>query len=173
MPDGVPEEPLVICVVGKTKAGKTALIERLVPALVRRGLRVATIKHDVHGFEMDREGKDSYRHKHAGAAATVISSPHQIGMVRDVDHDHVIADLVAGYLDDMDVVLTEGYARERWPKVEVHRRALARPLITTPERGLVAVVSDEQTDAPLPHFGFGPDDTDRLAAFLVDNAQSE
>ena len=86
--------PQVVSIVGKSDSGKTTLIEKLLPALIERGVRVGTIKHDVHGFEMDREGKDSYRHKHAGAAVTLISSPRQVGMVRDVSHDHRIEELL-------------------------------------------------------------------------------
>src|SRR4030042_6379079 len=85
--------PAILSIVGKSEAGKTTLIEKLLPCLVRRGIKVGTIKHDVHGFTMDKEGKDSYRHKQAGAHTTVISSPNKIGMVRDADHDHAIKEM--------------------------------------------------------------------------------
>jgi len=156
----------VVSIVGKSDSGKTTLIEKLVPALTAKGLRVGTIKHDVHGFEMDREGKDSYRHKHAGAAVTLISSPRQVGMVRDVDHDHRIEELLDAFLDDIDVVLTEGYKREAWPKVEVHRRVMQRPLLSNRDDGLIAVVTDEPLSVDVPQFGL--DDSDGLAAFLVE-----
>lgn len=135
--------PPVVSIVGSPDAGKTTLIERLVPELVGRGLRVGTIKHDVHGFEIDHEGKDSYRHKHAGATASLISSPRQLALVRDVDRDHALDDLVAAYMPDVDLVLTEGYRRDRCPKLEVFRAGHSKALHMTPETGLVAVVTDD------------------------------
>lgn len=159
------QAPAVFSIVGKSDAGKTTVIERLVPALAARGLRAGTIKHDVHGFQMDREGKDSYRHKQAGAVMSLISSPWQIGMVRDVDHDHAIADLLPLFSGTVDVVLTEGYSREDWPKVEVHRAALHRTLLCSPADGLIALVTDETVDVSVPQFGF--DDMDRLADLLA------
>ena len=112
------EKTAIVTFVGRSGAGKTTLIERLIPELRGRGVRVGTVKHDVHGFEMDRPGKDSFRHKHAGAQVTVISSPNQIGIVMDVDHDHH-PDELGVFFSEMDIVLTEGYKRQRRPKVEV------------------------------------------------------
>ncbi|MBI4772918.1 MAG: molybdopterin-guanine dinucleotide biosynthesis protein B [Deltaproteobacteria bacterium] len=157
--------PAVVSIVGKSNSGKTTLIEKLLPRLAKRGIRVGTVKHDVHGFQMDREGKDSYRHKKAGALITVISSPRQIGMVRDVDHDHRIEELVDRYFPDVDLVLTEGYKREKWPKVEVHRKELRRSLISTADEGLIVVMSDEDLSVEVPCFHL--DDVDALAEFLV------
>jgi molybdopterin-guanine dinucleotide biosynthesis adapter protein len=157
--------PAILSIVGKSEAGKTTLIEKMLPCLVRRGIKVGTIKHDVHGFTMDREGKDSYRHKQAGAHTTVISSPKKIGMVRDADHDHAIKEIVDLYLKDMNLVLTEGYKRESWPKLEVHRRELKRSLIAKPEEGLIAVASDEELDVNAPVFGL--DDVEQISDFLI------
>ena len=160
--------PRIVSIVGKTDAGKTTLIENLVPELVKLGFRVGTVKHDVHGFEMDREGKDSYRHKKSGAVVALISSPGRVGMVRDADHDHTLAELRQLFLSDVDLILTEGYKREAWPKVEIHRKRLARPLLATPEEGLIAVVTDEPMPVDVPHFGL--DDAAGLAAFLRQNS---
>jgi molybdopterin-guanine dinucleotide biosynthesis adapter protein len=96
---------------------------------------------------------------------TLISSPRQIGMVRDADHDHTLAELGQRFLPDVDLILTEGYKREAWPKVEVHRKELARPLLATPAEGLIAVVTDEPMPVDVPHFGL--DEAARLAAFLT------
>jgi molybdopterin-guanine dinucleotide biosynthesis protein B len=157
--------PAILSIVGKSDAGKTTLIEKMIPCLVRRGIKVGTVKHDVHGFTIDKEGKDSYRHKQAGAHTTVISSPNKIGVVRDADHDHTIKEIVDLYLKDMDLVLTEGYKRESWPKLEVHRRELKRPLIAKPEEGLIAVASDEELDVNVPVFGL--DDVEQMSDFLI------
>ncbi len=75
--------PPLVSIVGNSGAGKTTLLEKLIAAVTQRGFRVGTIKHDVHGFEMDKPGKDSWRHKQAGAVTTLISSPKRIGMVMD------------------------------------------------------------------------------------------
>jgi len=134
--------PPVFSLVGRPDSGKTTLIEKLVPELMSRGLRVGTIKHDAHSFEIDHVGKDSYRHKHAGAAVSLISSAKQVAMVRDVDHDHALADLVASYMPDVDVVITEGYRRDVCPKLEVFRGGHSTELLMTRADGLVAVVTD-------------------------------
>ena len=99
--------PPVVSVVGKSNSGKTTFLVNLIAELTQRGFRVGTIKHDVHGFEMDRPGKDSWRHKKAGASTTIISSPYQIGMVKDVDHDHH-PDEIIPLLSDVDIILTRG-----------------------------------------------------------------
>ncbi len=157
--------PPILCIVGKSDAGKTTFIEKLLPRLVARGLRVATVKHDVHGFSMDREGKDSYRHKKAGACVSMISSPTAIGMIRDADHDHTLAELAVRFLSDMDLVLTEGYKREAWPKIEVHRREVSCELLASPDDGLLAVVTDEPLDVPVPQFGL--EDAEGVAELLA------
>jgi molybdopterin-guanine dinucleotide biosynthesis adapter protein len=157
--------PHVLSIVGKSDTGKTTLMEGLIRALTARGVRVGTIKHDVHGFEMDREGKDSWRHKQAGAVTTLVSSPTRIGMVREVDHDHPVEELVRQYLGHVDLVLVEGHKRQPLPKIEVHRAALARPLLSTPEEGLIAVATDEPLPVDLPHFGL--DEVEAMADFVI------
>ncbi len=153
----------VVCVVGLSGAGKTTFIERLIPVLTARGLRVGTLKHDVHGFEMDRPGKDSWRHKQAGAAVTVISSPNKIGMVKDTDRDQSIGALLPLF-EGVDLVLTEGYKREERPKLEVFRRTVhAEPLCTSDEN-LIGLISDEDLDLGVPRFSL--DDLTGVADLL-------
>lgn len=161
--------PPIVSIVGKSNAGKTTLVEKLVPWLVKSGLKVGTVKHDVHGFEMDRPGKDSYRHKHAGASASIISSPTQIGMVMDADHDHTLKEVAERFYAHLDLVVTEGYKRESWPKIEVHRKELLRPLLATPEEGLIALVTDEPMPVDVPQFAL--DDAQGVADFVVEYFQ--
>ena len=120
--------PALLSVVGVTGAGKTTLIERVVPALVRRGIRVGTVKHDVHGFEMDREGKDTCRHNQAGAHIGRSSRrPARIGVgarCRRRPHRGRVGTVFPG----VDLVLTGGYQREALPKLEVIRRSDGAPL---------------------------------------------
>ncbi|MBN1615533.1 MAG: molybdopterin-guanine dinucleotide biosynthesis protein B [Deltaproteobacteria bacterium] len=143
----------VVSIVGKSSAGKTTLIEKIIPELVRRGYRVGTIKHDVHGFEIDHEGKDSWRHKHAGARSVVLSSPWKVALVEDVERDHEIAELRDRYLRDVDIILSEGYKRNPHPKIEVHRAALKEELLCGRADNLLAVATDEPLGVEVPSFG--------------------
>jgi molybdopterin-guanine dinucleotide biosynthesis protein B len=101
----------IISIVGKSDSGKTTLIEKLVPELTRRGYRIATVKHDVHGFEVDREGKDSWRHKQAGAHTVVISSPKKVALIRDVEKDMTLEEIREKLIQDVDLILSEEYKR--------------------------------------------------------------
>jgi molybdopterin-guanine dinucleotide biosynthesis protein B len=158
--------PPVVSVVGKSGSGKTSLLVKLISEFKKRGLRVGTIKHDVHGFEMDRPGKDSWRHKQAGASTTIISSPCQIGMVKDVDHDHNPEELV-GFLADMDIILTEGYKRGNSPKLEVFRPEVHRNPVCRGDNNLLALITDAPIDLGVPRFSVG--DIEGLADFVMDH----
>lgn len=157
--------PPIVSVVGFSGAGKTTLLEKLIGSLVSRGCRVGTIKHDVHGFEMDKPGKDSWRHKQAGASTTLISSPRQIGMVMDVDHDHHPEEL-KGFFKGVDIIFTEGYKRGDCPKLEVFRKGVHEtPLCRNDER-LIALITDTDTDLGVPRFAL--DDIEGLSGFLIE-----
>lgn len=145
--------PPIVSLVGYSGAGKTTFMEKLIAALCGLGLKVATIKHDVHGFEMDKPGKDSWRHKKAGATATVISSPSKIGMVMDADHDHDPVELTRLF-SGVDIVLTEGYKRAPYPKVEIFRTEATgnkAPLCEN-DSALLAIVTQQKTSLSVPHF---------------------
>ena len=142
----------IVSIVGTSDSGKTTLIEKLVPELNRRGYRVATIKHDVHGFDVDREGKDSWRHKQAGAHTVVISSPQKLALIRDVDHDAELAELRDKYIQDVDIILSEGFKRNSQPKIEVFRKERRRELLCTREDNLVAIASNQPFDIGVPCF---------------------
>lgn len=160
--------PAVFSIVGESGSGKTTVIEGLVAELTGLGLEVGTIKHDVHGFQMDHEGKDSFRHKAAGASISLISSPWQVGMVRDTDRDHTVTELVERFMDGVDLVLTEDYHLERWPKVEVHRRATGKGLRCVGDDTVIAIVSDEPLAVEAPVFGF--ERLSEVSRLLLDHA---
>jgi len=149
---------------GFSNSGKTTLLEKLISEMRGRGIRVGTIKHDVHGFEMDRPGKDTWRHKQAGASATIISSPRRIGMVMDVDHDHDPLEL-AVFMEGMDLILLEGYKNAAIPKIEVFRSAVSRKLHCANDPNLLAVVTDSIHEIHVPCFGH--DDISDIADFLI------
>lgn len=158
--------PSVVTLVGKSGTGKTTFLEKLLPVLKEKGLRIGTIKHDVHGFELDHPGKDSWRHKQAGADTTVISSPKQIGMVQNVNHDHTVSELMP-YFSNMDLVIGEGYKREKNPKIEIVRSEHSVEPICNSEDNLIALVSDKNLDLGVPRFDL--EDVKGLADFLIDH----
>lgn len=154
----------IISIVGKSDSGKTTFLEKLLPELVRRGYRVATVKHDVHGFEVDREGKDSWRHKQAGAHTTVISSPQKVALIRDVERDLTLAELREKLIQDVDIILSEGYKKDVQPKIEIFRKDKHRELLCTQEDNLVAIVSDKEFDVGASCFFL--DDVKGVADFI-------
>ena len=140
----------IISVVGRSKSGKTTLLERLIPELAGRGYRVGTIKHDVHGFEVDQPGKDTWKHARAGATSVAISSPAKVAVIRRVESEMPM-DEVAQLLGDVDIVLTEGYKSGNKPKVEV--LGLHDPLpLCGPEDDLVAQVGNGETAMGTPPY---------------------
>lgn len=155
--------PMVACV-GYSGSGKTTFLVKLIAEFHQRGLRVGTLKHDVHGFEMDRPGKDTWRHKQAGAAMTIISSPGRIGMVRDVDHDHQPQEL-RPLLGGMDLILVEGYKGSTLPKIEIFRPETGKSPACRGDAHLVALVSDAPLDWGVPQFGL--EDVAALADFIT------
>lgn len=147
---------------GRSEAGKTTLLEGLIAELKRRGYRLAVVKHDVHGFELDQPGKDSWRLAKAGSDAVGLSSPDKLALIQRMDHDLSLGELSRFISLDYDLILTEGFKQDKAAKVEVHRRGLGE-LLCRPEQ-LLAVVSDEPLDLDLPQFT--PEDVAGLAGLL-------
>ena len=157
----------IVSIVGKSNSGKTTLLEKIISDLVGRGYRVATIKHNRHGFNIDHEGKDSYRHKQAGAHTTVVSSPHHIAIIQDVDRDQTFAEIRDNYIREADIILTEGFKVNDYPKIEVFRSELKRELISKKEDGLIAVASDVKLGVDVPCLDIN--DAKAIADFIEDN----
>lgn len=155
--------PPIVCFVGKSGSGKTTFLEKLIPLLTARGYRIGVVKHDVHGAELDQPGKDTWRLRQAGAGRVVLSSPHGFALIGQVEGEMPLQELVRHYLDDVDLVLAEGYKRSPLPKIEVCRAARSRELLCRPEE-LLAVVSDLRFDLPVPQFGL--DDAAGVADLL-------
>lgn len=155
----------IICIAGRSQTGKTTLIEKLIPVLKERGYRIGTIKHSHHIFEMDKTGKDSWRHKDAGAETVIIASPGKIAMVKN-DHEGSLDSLV-DYFSDMDLVITEGYKREKKPKIEVVRAARHQGALLADDPNLIAMVTDANISVSVPVFGM--EDIAQLADFIEKN----
>lgn len=130
----------VVSIVGKSDSGKTTLVEGIIRELVAHGYRVASVKHHIHEVEVDQPGKDSWRHGRAGAVTMMISSPSQFVLVRKVDRERTIEELVEA-AGDVDIVITEGFKRAGDVRIEVARRARSDELISGPGEAF-AVVTD-------------------------------
>ena len=117
-----PDIPPIVSIVGRSNSGKTTLIEKLIPELKRRGYRIGTIKHTHHAPDIDRPGKDTSRHSAAGADTVMLASSGRVAMIKQTDAEGI--DALAGYFNDVDLLMTEGYKREPKPKIEVVREAM-------------------------------------------------
>jgi molybdopterin-guanine dinucleotide biosynthesis protein B len=140
----------ILSIVGASKSGKTTLLEKLVPELTVRGYRVAVVKHDVHGFDIDHEGKDSWRLKRAGAHTVIISSPNRIAFIQDTERDRTL-DEIRGLLKvPIDIILSEGYKRGPHPKIEVFRQGHRPDILCGPQDNLFALASDVDINRGVP-----------------------
>jgi molybdopterin-guanine dinucleotide biosynthesis adapter protein len=137
----------VIGVAGWSGSGKTTLITKVIPVLVGRGLKVATIKHAHHEFDIDRPGKDSWLHREAGASEVVVASSRRWALVHELRNEGAppLAELLAK-LSPVDLVIIEGFKRHAHPKLEIYRAAVGKPLIYPQDDCIVAIASDQ----PLP-----------------------
>ncbi len=156
----------IISIVGCSGSGKTTLIEKVVKELTSRGVRVGLLKHDAHGFEIDHEGKDSWRHKRAGAVTVGLSSPEKLAVIKDVEQEWAPDRIIASYLIDHDVVITEGYKTGALPKIEVVRAANSTTPATIDDASLLGYVTDVELDTEKTLFGL--DDFTAVADFIME-----
>ena len=154
----------ILSFVGRSNSGKTTLITRLIPELVRAGYRIATIKHAGHGFDLDTEGKDSWRHKRAGASTVVVVSKGSLACFSDVSDQVQVEEIRDRYVDkDVDLIIAEGWKSEGHPKIVVVRDQLGEVPIA-PD-GLLAVVSNNKLDLAVPCLH--PDDIPAVADLVM------
>jgi molybdopterin-guanine dinucleotide biosynthesis protein MobB len=163
--------PPIVSIVAKSGTGKTTLLEKLIAELKQRGYRVGAIKHDAHRFDIDREGKDSWRLSQAGADTMLITSPEKLAMVKQYspEQEPGLAESVAIYCHDVDIVLTEGFKRSAMPKIEVHRRERSEKLLCRDEEHdptLIAVASDSPLEIDVPLYDIN--DATGLCDFIVE-----
>ena len=139
----------ILSFVGRSNSGKTTLIERVIPELTRAGYRVATVKHAGHGFELDTEGKDSWRHKQAGASTVVVVSKGSMAMFADVSKEMNVEEVRDRFLDNQtDLIIAEGWKSEGYPKIAVVREQFEEVNVSLD--GLLAIVSIKPIEAPVP-----------------------
>jgi molybdopterin-guanine dinucleotide biosynthesis protein B/molybdopterin-guanine dinucleotide biosynthesis protein len=161
------EPPPAVTFIARSGTGKTTLVEKVISELVRRGWTIGGLKHDAHRFEIDHEGKDTWKMTRAGATVTAICSPAKQAVIRQHELEPPVEELIAREFGGVDLVITEGFKHSSLPKIEVHRAALGMPLLSRGDLHdplLQAVVSDESLDLDVPCFDLN--DPYRLVDFL-------
>lgn len=153
-------------ITGWKNTGKTTLTERLVADMIARGLRVSTVKHAHHDTDIDHEGRDSFRHRQAGAGQVIVASPVRWALMTELRGapEPPLADLLAR-LDTCDLVLVEGYKAHPHPKIEAHRHAVGRGLLAPQNPTIHAIARDVPLDHPLPQFDL--DDIRAISDFIL------
>jgi len=150
---------------GWSGSGKTTLLAGLIPALVARGLSVSTIKHAHHEFDIDQPGKDSWRHRQAGAHEVMVASSRRWALMLELrDAPEPSLDELVARMTPVDLLMVEGWKRHPHPKIEVYRAALGKPLLYPEDPWVVAIASDERLSAPIPLLPLG--DPVAVAAFI-------
>ena len=160
----------IIGVAGWSGSGKTTLLAKVIPRIVARGLKVSTLKHAHHGFDVDQPGKDSHTHRMVGATEVLVGSANRWALVHELrgQAEPGLAALLAK-LSPVDLVLVEGYKRESHPKLEVYRAAIGKPLLHPDDPAIIAVASDEPLPAArVPVVDL--DDVERIADLLIRHA---
>lgn len=141
----------IISIIGKSGSGKTTLLEKLIAEIKRRGYRVATIKHHSHaGFDIDKPGKDSWRHAQAGSDHVIVAAPDKVASYRRLQRELTL-DEIAAEVKDVDIILTEGYKRAGKPTLEIVRAANSREILSNQEQRF-GLVSDMPLDLGCPRY---------------------
>ena len=160
----------VFGIAGWSGSGKTTLLEKLIPALIARGLKVSVIKHAHHGFDIDKPGKDSYRHRAAGAAEVMLASGSRWALMHECrDEPEPALSTLLARLTPCDLVLVEGFKQEPVPKLELHRPANGKPPLFAERDDIVAVASDEAIAATIPVLPLN--DIAAVADFIIGHCQ--
>ena len=161
----------VINVIGQgSNVGKTTLLEGLIKELTSRELSVATVKHDVHGFDIDHEGKDTYRHRESGASTVVISSKKRFAMIKEVEEEIELIEILK-LVKDKDIILVEGYKQSPLRKIEVYREGFSHKIITNEE--LLIAVATESTVNLEKTLIVKPNDYEKLADLVEQEKEFE
>jgi molybdopterin-guanine dinucleotide biosynthesis protein B len=156
----------VIGVAGFKNAGKTTLVEKLVRELTRRGHRISTVKHAHHTFDIDHEGRDSFRHRKSGAGEVAVVSRHRWAIIHELrDEAEPSLEEMLAKLASCDLVIVEGYKRDSHDKIEVRNIALDHPRLAGEDSTIIAIAANGAiADAPVPLFD--RDDVSALASFI-------
>jgi len=153
-------------IAGWSGSGKTTLVEKLIPLFVAHGLKVSLIKHAHHSFDVDQAGKDSYRHRHAGCSEVLVTSSKRWALMHELRGapEPDFAQLIKR-VSPCDLLLVEGFKREKLPKLEVYRASVGESLLHPQDPDIVAVASDQRVDTRLPQFDLN--DAPGIAGFML------
>ncbi|MEX0751640.1 MAG: molybdopterin-guanine dinucleotide biosynthesis protein B [Xanthobacteraceae bacterium] len=159
----------IIGLAGWSGSGKTTVLTRVIPRLTARGLKVSTVKHAHHGFDVDQPGKDSHSHRMAGATEVLVGSAARWALVHELHgaREPALSEFLAK-LAPVDLVIVEGYKREPYPKLEVHRAIVGKPLLQPEDPNIVAIASDQSIVAPVPVVSL--DDLEAIIDILLRHA---
>ena len=153
---------------GWSGSGKTTLLATLIPEFVARGMTVSTIKHAHHEFDIDRPGKDSWRHRRAGAHEVMVASSRRWALMHELrDGPEPPLEELVGKMTPVDLLLVEGWKRHAHPKLEVHRPSLGKPLLYPEDPDIIAIATDEPVAAPIPLLPVA--DAAAIADFILDH----
>jgi molybdopterin-guanine dinucleotide biosynthesis protein B len=144
--------PVFSIVSSSSKAGKTTVLCSIIKELKSRGYKVCTIKHDVHGFEIDHPGKDTWKHAQAGSDIVVISSPKKMAVIEKVEREYSLDELV-GRISGVDIIITEGYKNENKPKLKILGKEKPKETLSK-DQDVFAVITDTPADRDVPQFAF-------------------
>ncbi|ETR74054.1 MAG: Molybdopterin-guanine dinucleotide biosynthesis protein B [Candidatus Magnetoglobus multicellularis str. Araruama] len=147
-----PQKPLIISFVGHSNSGKTGLITQLIPKIKEKGFRVGVIKHAGSPIVIDRQGKDSHRHFEAGADPTMVCTNQHLALFARSRPNMGLADIAQRFFYDTDILLTEGYKQEAYPKIEVYVASDTRKPLCLTDTQILAIVTNEKAQWHIPHF---------------------
>ncbi|KJG19108.1 bifunctional molybdopterin-guanine dinucleotide biosynthesis adaptor protein MobB/molybdopterin molybdotransferase MoeA [Photobacterium angustum] len=152
--------------------GKTTLLEAMLPKLVERGLRVAVVKHAHHNFDIDQEGKDSYRLRKAGASQMLISSRYRHALVTETPEEEVQLPYLLNQLDqtELDLILVEGFKKLDFPKIELHRKEVGKPWLHPEDNNIIAIAANIPAESALPQMDIN--NLDQITDFVIDYVKS-
>ena len=150
--------------------GKTTLLEQLIPLLIEQGLTIALVKHSHHDIEIDKPGKDSYRLRKAGASQVVLGSPQRTIIFKEnvqQTEPRLIEQLNCLDVNELDLVLVEGFRHEKFAKIELHRPSLGKPLLYPDDQSIIAIASDQPISTTLPALNIN--DIQQINAFVLEH----
>lgn len=158
---------IISIVATKSNTGKTTLIEALITIFKERGYSVGVLKHDAHKFEIDKEGKDSYKFTKAGADKMIISSKEKVALIERVKEEKSMDEILSMF-GEMDLIITEGFKNNKYPKIEVHRKEVDSELLCNDESfdktTFLAVATDEKLNLNIPELNIN--DASQIADFI-------
>ena len=162
----------VISVSGKSGSGKTALLKKIIPILVKKGYKVGAIKHTHHDFGIDKRGKDSWAYRRAGAKSVVIASSDRIAFVRELSNEVPVKEIISQLFNDSDIILMEGYKKEDFPRIAVigknSKEEIDRTFLNS--SFLLLIVSEEPLDTSVPVYK--PNNANEIADLIEERMNS-